>query len=149
MTCENEYQFIVIDDDDLDNYICSRNIGKLLPGAVIRSFAHPEEGLEYINSNYKSAPSQYTVLFLDIHMPRLNGWDVLDECLNLSDEIKQQICIFMLSSSIAESDKRRVLESDAISGYIEKPFSIPSLEKGLAYCRQYFKERGVKMEKLM
>src|ERR1035437_2246217 len=91
--------FIVIDDDHINNMICHRIIELTIPGAVIQIFSDPGKGLEYIQSAYSGSDAKDAILFLDINMPYLNGWEVLDRFNLFPDLVKENVKIFMLSSS--------------------------------------------------
>jgi len=67
-------------------------------------FEYAEEALEYLEDDNKTAP---TVIFLDINMPRMDGWEFLERYKKLGEDRKSQILIFMLSTSLSQSDKDR------------------------------------------
>jgi len=115
--------FIVIDDDRTNNMICKLIIQNVAPGAVVKTFSNPEEGIAHIKENYAHAGANHIVLFLDINMPVLNGWEVLDEFENSPLPIKPLLTIFMLSSSVSPDDKLKAANNPLASGYIEKPLS--------------------------
>lgn len=131
MEDQNIPAFIVIDDDPVNNLICSKNIKRLYTTADIKTFTKPQSGLDYIATNYSGAASNKTVLFLDINMPILSGWDVLARFTDFPDEVKTQFTIYILSSSIATEDKTRANECNLVTGFIEKPLTIAKLEKCL------------------
>src|SRR5579872_656467 len=93
--------FIVIDDDPTNNLVCKMYIKIIYPNADIRTYTNAQEGLEYISSKYPLPNTQETILFLDINMPILSGWEVLDSFNNFSNTIKKQFRIYILSSSVA------------------------------------------------
>ena len=115
-------RFIVIDDDPVNNFLCSAVIEVAAGGLDVQTFEVPEKGLEYIakeclNNEYP------TVLFLDINMPTWSGWDFLDNFEKLDEKIKRQIKIYILSSSIDANDKHRARENKNVVDYIEKPLA--------------------------
>ena len=83
--------FIVIDDDPVNNKICSIVINKHFPGKQINSFTDPEVGLEFITSQYGAIDAKEVILLLDINMPVLTGWDVLDRFGKMEDKIKDRV----------------------------------------------------------
>lgn len=129
MIMENQLtrQFIVIDDDPINNHICRRYIEIVFPKVAIQTFTNPEEGLEYIQSKYPLSDDLETVLFLDINMPVLSGWDVLDRFINFADDIKQQFKIYILSSSVALEDKQKASSNPLVTGFLEKPLTTTQL----------------------
>lgn len=112
--------YIIIDDDPINNMICDMTIKTAVNAINIKAFAVSEKGLAYLSSTYL----QYigpTILFLDINMPSPNGWEFLDAYKNLNETIKDQIRIYMLSSSIDAFDKEKALANSYVKDYLTKP----------------------------
>jgi CheY-like chemotaxis protein len=121
--------FILIDDDRINNIICTKVIQKVVPDAVVHTFTEPEKGLDYIQSVHWESDSGKTTLFLDINMPVLTGWDVLDRFKNFTERIKEHVTIFMLSSSVNSADIDRANSNPHVSGFISKPLAEAALKK--------------------
>jgi response regulator RpfG family c-di-GMP phosphodiesterase len=120
-------RFVVIDDDRINNMLCTIVIGKVASNCEIKTFESPEEGLEYFRKGYTDNGVP-TVLFLDINMPTWSGWDYLYNFDMLEKDIKDQVIIFMLSSSVDPSDKQRAVENKNVTGYLEKPITTEKIE---------------------
>src|SRR5664279_1405466 len=97
-------KYIIIDDDPFNNMICKLQMGKILSVTDINTFDIPEEGLAYLKNEYPKNPAP-AVLFLDINMPTLSCWDFLEQFEELDTEIKSQVSIYILSSSIDPKDR--------------------------------------------
>ena len=121
--------FIIIDDDSLSNTICAKIIQLSVPGSATVSFTDPGEGLEYIYSKYKNINDEKVVLFLDINMPDITGWDVLHKIEEIPGLTQQGLKIFMLSSSVSPDDKQKAALYSLVSGFISKPLSNAKLGK--------------------
>lgn len=115
--------FIVIDDDYINNVICDKMIQLTMPGANVVTFTEPEKGLEHILATYSGIGENKAILFLDINMPSLNGWEVLDRFAGFSEEVKNRVKIIMLSSSIDPLDKEKALKNPLVSEYVIKSLS--------------------------
>jgi len=114
--------FILIDDEECSNKISKAFIKKLYPDAAIADFISPLQALLYIDNEYTTHPIP-TAIFLDINMPEMNGWQVLEKLQELQLPVKACLAIFMLSSSIDPKDKQKAEEHPLIEDYIEKPLS--------------------------
>ncbi|MES2567098.1 MAG: response regulator [Bacteroidota bacterium] len=125
---EIKTNFIVVDDDDINNIICYSAIESIAPNADIQTFNIPEEGFAYVSKQYPTS-DKITVLFLDINMPSLSGWGFLDQFEKLEENIKKQFQVHMLSSSLDPNDKRRALANKNVIGFIEKPLTKAILQK--------------------
>ncbi|HMG68451.1 MAG TPA: response regulator [Chitinophagaceae bacterium] len=120
--------FIVIDDDFINNLICETIIQSEYPAARIDIFTNSQKALEYINATYANPGSKKAVLLLDIDIPAINGWEILDNLNNSSGRIKQQLKMYILTSSVKPEDRLKAREYIGVSGYIEKPLSKEKLQ---------------------
>jgi two-component SAPR family response regulator len=114
--------FIIIDDDETNNILCRIIIKQAIGEADVETFAYAREGLNYIENHFAQTSSgDKTVLFLDINMPEMDGWEFLKQYDALAEDIKSQLRIFILSSSANENDKRKGKENKYMWNYIVKP----------------------------
>ncbi len=121
--------FIVIDDDPVNNKICSIIIQRLYPEIEILSFTDPEVALTHIEHVHQGENAHNTILLLDINMPVLSGWDVLEHFKHLPQKIQSHFRIYILSSSVDVYDKRRAGDNEFVRGYIEKPLTLQRVEE--------------------
>lgn len=115
-------RFIIIDNDPVNNLLCTLTVRDVQDTAEIQAFNLPVNGFKYLAKEYADTTIP-TVLLLDINMPAWSGWDFLDNFEKLDDKIKKQIKIYILSSSIDVNDKHRARENKNVVDYIEKPLS--------------------------
>ena len=119
------HHFIVVDDDPMNNLICKHIIHKYNGGAEILIFTEPEKALKMIVETFDGiTENPETVLFLDINMPTMSGWEFLEEFENIAKKIQKQFSIYILSSSIDASDKDKANVNSLVKGYISKPLSL-------------------------
>ncbi len=69
------------------------------------------------------------IMFLDINMPVMNGWELLEEMKNGPQVIRDKVRIYILTSSIDPNDLVLSKTYDFINGYITKPLTVADLEK--------------------
>ncbi len=118
-------RFIVVDDDSVSNMICRSVIKEINSEVEIKTFTIPEDGFEYIVSNYSKTGKEIpTVLFLDINMPSWTGWDFLKHFEKLDECIQNQIKVYMLTSSIDIKDKEHAQEDKIAVEFIVKPLTV-------------------------
>lgn len=115
--------FMIIDDDPINNMICTKVIKMMRPDAKVYSFQDPKEALCLLISDYLNCEGKLLTLFLDISMPLMNGWEVLDKINEFSDEAKSRLSIYILSSSISHVDKERYFMESLIKDFIGKPLT--------------------------
>lgn len=122
------HHYIVVDDDAINNMICDFTIKKYDSKAKINLFTIPEAGLSYIKKEYgKEQKVLPTVLFLDVNMPTMTGWEFLDVFSTFDDAIKEQFMIFILSSSIEDfTEKLKVYP--ILEKILSKPLKLEHLK---------------------
>ncbi|ANQ49229.1 response regulator [Flammeovirga sp. MY04] len=116
-----EKKLIFIDDDELLIDIV-KIISSTLNETKHLSKSYYRSGDEFLkNTLINDYTSTDNYVFLDLNMPGLDGWQVLEELMafNFSKELK----IYILSSSIHPRDKERAEANPLVHGYIEKPLS--------------------------
>jgi response regulator RpfG family c-di-GMP phosphodiesterase len=118
-----DLKYIIVDDDPFNNMICSMVIEDALGEADINAFTKPEEGLQFIKENIKGP----TILFLDINMPTLSGWEFLERYDAFSEQIKTHTSIYILSSSLDRRDKNRATTNKYVQGFISKPLDVETI----------------------
>jgi CheY-like chemotaxis protein len=119
--------FIVIDDDTVNNLICTKMLQLSIPGCTIQAFTQPNEALQYIANKYAQHSKEF-VVFLDIDMPVTNGWETLADFAKLPQTIQHQMKVFVLTSSDDEDDRKRAEVCPAIMAFISKPLSQAKLK---------------------
>ncbi|MEI6507844.1 MAG: response regulator [Bacteroidota bacterium] len=125
-------KFIIVDDDPFNNKICSVIIKNFSPESEVITFVQPEVGFDYIAEKYKNSTADFaTILLLDINMPTMNGWEFLEKFEKLDIEIKKKISVFILSSSVDQSDMDRSKDNKYVCDYISKPLSSKAIEDAI------------------
>ena len=122
-------QFILIDDDPMNNLICKLTIEMTLGQSDIKAFVNPENGLEYFQNEFSNLKELSALLLLDINMPIMSGWEFLEMFDNLSYEIKDRVKICILSSSIDERDKERSYANKNVLDFLIKPLTDKDIQR--------------------
>jgi two-component SAPR family response regulator len=127
-------RFIIVDDDLLNNTICRVAIKNALGEVNTKSFTEPEEGLAFIEREYNYT-TEPTILFLDINMPTLTGWEFLEQYDKFSEKIKNQISVFIVSSSVDQHDRNKAKSNQYVRGFLSKPLSKETILSVAGECR--------------
>jgi two-component system chemotaxis response regulator CheY len=120
--------FMVVDDNRTSNLICEYAIRKFSAEAEVELFTEPEVALDKIKNEYRpDNVDDITVLFLDLNMPSMTGWDFLDAFKDLSKEVQKKFIIYILTSSVDERDKEKARTQPLVSGFYSKPLTLPNI----------------------
>jgi CheY-like chemotaxis protein len=86
-------------------------------------FQKSEEALAYLKEHQRQPELLPEIIFLDINMPVMDGFQFLKEFDSYGDVVKKTCNIIMLSSSISPRDVERASDDDNIKLYLNKPLS--------------------------
>jgi len=109
----------IIDDDPISVVILKKNLELIHIMQKINTFSNGKEALTYFNEEYRS--QEEYLIFLDINMPQMDGWDFLNEIEPFV--AKQNTTIFLLTSSINKQDMDKATQFSLIEKYLSKPIS--------------------------
>ncbi len=127
-------EFVLIDDDSINNFVCSSLIREITGADNIKVFNSPKQGIEYIEREYANTEKEgKTLVLLDIYMPLLSGWDVLKIFSSFSEALKNKFKICIVSSTSQELDLAKVLANKYACSFIEKPLTKEKLGDLITY----------------
>lgn len=118
----------IIDDDDISKYVMKRYLKQLSASRIV-DFPDSLQPLKFIQDNVNAIEDLPDVIFLDLHMPILNGFDFIRDFQQVASKINKKIKIIMLTSSINAEDVEIAKSFPEISNYFIKPIKHRDLEK--------------------
>lgn len=127
---------LIIDDDEINNFIAAKLIDKIHPVANISICLNGKEGIDFLASRIHKEEELPDIVFLDINMPVMNGWEFLEEFEKIKNSIKKRIMINMLSSSVYNDDITKSQTFTTVNKFISKPLTtdkIKDLYNSLGY----------------
>jgi CheY-like chemotaxis protein len=131
---------LLIDDDEINNMICTKIISKNDFATNVVACSSARQGLKYLHDALTDGAKPLpTVIFLDINMPVMNGWDFLDHYKQMSGLADKGIVLIMLSSSSSANDLSRAQGYPQVSDYITKPLTAAHLQH---VRERFFKDTG-------
>ncbi|SNR29899.1 response regulator [Flavobacterium sp. ov086] len=114
-------KILVIDDNPTDRYIAKRMAEKYLFAEEIILQESALEALEYIRSLENVPHLLPQIIFLDINMPGMNGYEFLDEYTKLAEVIRANCIILMITTSIHPDDLKRAQNNPSVFRFLNKP----------------------------
>ncbi|MCW3125017.1 MAG: chemotaxis protein CheY [Bacteroidetes bacterium] len=111
---------MLIDDDEDDNFYHEREILRNNADNTVLIKDSGRKALDYISSDEKPHSD---LIFLDVNMPKMNGWEFLQEYNLLDKDVQSHAIIIMLSTSDYSADIAKSKTWDFVSDFITKPLT--------------------------
>jgi CheY-like chemotaxis protein len=124
---------LLVDDDESDNFFHTLTITDAEVCNQIKVVTDGRHALDYMlkvgDPNLTEEFPKPDIIFLDINMPRVDGFEFLAEYTKLNEEIKSGIVITMLTTSLNPYDQERAKELKIINEYKNKPLTPEMLQE--------------------
>ncbi len=115
--------FCIVDDDDLYQFTTTHLLKKSELVNKIIVFSNGLSAINFLKEEIGNEENIPDVVFLDINMPVMDGWEFLEEYLLIKPMIPKTVVIYMVSSSVDEKDVIKAKSISELSGYLVKPIS--------------------------
>ncbi|WP_208539332.1 response regulator [Algihabitans albus] len=120
---------MLVEDDETDQLIYKRVIARSgLLGEVV-SFYYADEALEFLKREDRQ---KIDVIFLDINLPRMSGFEFLEAAtIELGEKFAKAV-IVMLTTSLNPKDRARAGEFKVVKTFINKPLTAENVHDVVA-----------------
>lgn len=118
----------IIDDDPIQVFVNKRLLTNMGFSQSIHAWDNAKNALEELHKLRGLNESEFPdIIFVDINMPQMDGWDFLKELNKMS--LDREVDIYLVTSSINPEDVKRAGTVKSLSGYLIKPLKNTDLEK--------------------
>jgi CheY-like chemotaxis protein len=119
---------LLVDDDEPTNFLNSILLRNAGISESIVAFQWGEEALDYLINKHGASPVSDErptpdLILLDINMPKMNGWEFVDEYRKLPQELLDRIKLIMLTTSINPDDEAKARSITEIHDFFSKPLT--------------------------
>lgn len=121
----------IIDDDAIYTKLLIRLLKLKNLCSKIIVFKNGKEAIEYFQNLSPKERIQNTpeLIFLDINMPVMNGWEFLNEFKAIRNNIDNKLLLYVVSSSIDPKDYQKAKDIEMVDGYLSKPVSMETFNQ--------------------
>ena len=145
MKTESLKCILLIDDDPVINLYNEKILSKNIHVDHIEEVHNGAEAMKYLRDASKGLKPFPELIFLDISMPRMNGWEFLYELEQFQERYGYDTDVIMLTTSLNLEDKFRAEASPLVTEFISKPLRQKTLKEILrAYFPDYIKVESLR-----
>ena len=123
---------LLVDDDRATNFFNQRVVNRHEGFDKVNTVQSGIAALEYLNEVKSNNAIKPDLIFLDINMPAMNGWEFLTEFSKLDIGLTRGIKIILLSTSSNPDDVRQSIKNHSVDDFINKPLSLDLLDDVLS-----------------
>ena len=119
----------IIDDSEAFRIITKITVSDYFPSEDVLVFPTVMKGIDYIKSNLGNEDVIPDVVFTDLNMPNIDGWEFIEAYKALRPLIKKDILIYFITSFVTDSDVAKASKIPEITGVINKPLDEATIQK--------------------
>jgi CheY-like chemotaxis protein len=127
---------LLVDDDPDDNFFHRLVIEQSGLCDEVRMAEKGLDALHYLTHTDQPGYQRPDIIFLDINMPGMNGFEFLEHYHRLPEDQKSRLLLLMLTTSLNPIDQKRAGAFSEVNGYHTKPLSLEMLQE---IVDQYFR----------
>jgi CheY-like chemotaxis protein len=128
MTDKNPKITCIIDDDEIYLFSVKKVIELNKLSDKVMDFKNGQEALDYFSEYKDDDEALPDVIFLDINMPVMNGWEFIEAFQNIRSTISKKITLYIVSSSVDKTDVDKAKGFPIVHDYLTKPIMAAELK---------------------
>jgi CheY-like chemotaxis protein len=119
---------MLIDDDPIEHFINERILQVNLFANKIIQVGNAKDGLNYLQRDLHEKNEMPEVIFLDINMEGMDGYEFMHAFQQLPIEIKSNVKVVILSSSLIPEEISVFYQYPEVKAFLEKPLTKEKLD---------------------
>ena len=121
--------FFIVDDSDVNNYYTEDLLNEFDFTNSVTTFLKAKEGLSELVKRLNEKSKLPDVIFLDIRMPEMDGFEFIEELEHVLDDNELDAKVFILTSSKHRRDVEAFDKQFIACEFLNKPLEREELEK--------------------
>lgn len=117
----------LVDDDEIFNYLHTSVAHHINKDIEVKTFKSGDDLLSYLNNN-RASIIYPDIMFIDIRMPNIDGFELMDIISNDETRPFADTKIYMLSSTLDQRDLEKTRQYKMVKDFISKPLTIEKLQ---------------------
>lgn len=119
----------IIDDDEISIFLTEAMLDVMQFAHKYKGFTCPQNALQNLVSKLQTGDTEVLpdVIFLDLNMPFISGWELLDSLQNYEDVLLKKCRIYILTSSVSEEEVEKANQYKLVAGFLQKPLDEQSI----------------------
>lgn len=113
----------IIDDDPIFIFGTKKVMKEVNFCDHVIVYHNGEEAIHGLKSMVKKGEELPGLIFLDLNMPIMDGWDFLEDFIAIPNKNRENVIVYIISSSIDANDFIRARSYKAVNNYILKPIT--------------------------
>jgi DNA-binding NtrC family response regulator len=117
-------EILLIDDDEMTLFIHQKILERSSVPFPFKTFRNAQDCISYLETN--AGQGKTFILLLDINMPGMSGWDMLDTLQSMSLDLDYMV--IMATSSVDYEDRKKSELYKTVIDFVEKPLTLGACE---------------------
>lgn len=119
---------LLIDDNEADNFLHQTVIEDSGLAERVVAVTSGREALDFLTTREEDGFPRPDIIFLDINMPEMNGWQFFEEYEKLDVSQRANVVVVMLTTSLNPADRERADQLGLFDSFLNKPLTEEALE---------------------
>ncbi|AMR29045.1 hypothetical protein A0257_19370 [Hymenobacter psoromatis] len=123
---------VLIEDNETTSFLNNRLLSRLGVARQVSSFSKADEATQFLwGSDSAAAQDAPDLIFVDLKMPGMSGFDFLERYSQLPAEVQERTVVAVLTTSMHSADTARVAQYPNVE-YLTKPLTEEKMQRLLA-----------------
>lgn len=121
-------RIFIVDDDEISVFLTEAILDRLGYLHCVESYLDPVKAFAHILQTLQQSPNDHFLIFLDLNMPIMSGWDFLDKLSAHEATLQGKCHVVILSSAVDGREISRSTQYPLVLNFIPKPLDVTAFE---------------------